>query len=497
MQVNISKKIALIFSLSIIFVWGCTKLDTTNLGGDLIPEVDNINTFADTLDIITGTGVFNDTTKLSLTEEYALGKIYNDPLMGGTEANLYLQLKPPYYPYNIRKASNDTLVKADSVVLCLSYKAFYGDSSQPIQLQVFQVANDANDRWDSVLSYNTINYAPAVDNDLAISAVKTVDIRAMGNFVKIGKFDSVNNQIRIKLTDRFRDSIFSRDTTRNKGFTSDSLYRIFCNGFAIKVLSGNALMYVNLLESQTRLELHYKKRNAGIVDTVYNSFYFNSGLQNESIRRSAVANKIVRARNALPPADQEIYLQTTPGTYATLEIPRLSNYGNKIIHRAEIQVSQIPDPINDKIFPEASYLYVDLIDSTTSPKWKPIYYDLNPNTFYDPDFKTPGFPFFPLNGDVDFGYFGGYIRERDMPFGKQSYYNINITRYVQQISTKNSFNYKLRMFPAHSFSYPQYSNVTIPYRNAIAYGRTRIGGGGNSNPAYRMRVRVIYSKIKS
>jgi len=255
-------------------------------------------------------------------------------------------------------------------------------------------------------------------------------------------------------------------------------------------------MYVNLLETQTRLELHYKKRNAGVVDTVYNSFYFNSGLQGESIRRSALANKIVRSRNALPPADQEIYLQTTPGTYATLEIPRLSNYSNKIIHRAEIQVSQIPDPINDKIFPEASYLYVDLIDSTAVQRWKPIYYDLNPNSFYDPDFKTAGYPFYPLNGDVDFGYFGGYVREREMPFGTQSYYNVNITRYVQQLVTKHSYNYKMRMFPAHSFSYPQYSAITIPYRNAIAYGRTRIGGGGNSNPAYRMRVRVIYSKIK-
>jgi hypothetical protein len=496
MLVKMSKKIALFFFISILFIWGCTKLDTTNLGGDLVPEVDNVNTFADTLDIITGSGIFDDSTKLSLTEEFALGKITNDPLMGKTEANLYLQLKPPYYPYFIRKVSNDTLVKADSVVLCLSYKAFYGDSSQPIQLQVLQVSEDAHGIWDSVSNYNTINYAPDVDNSLAISAVKTVDIRTMSNFVKIGKSDSVNNQIRIKLTDRFRDSIFSLDTTRNKGFLSDAFFRIFCNGFAIKVLSGNALMYVNLLETQTRLELHYKKKNAGVIDTVYNSFYFNSGLQGETIRRSSVANKIVRTRNALPPADQEIYLQTTPGTYATIEIPELSNYSNKIIHRAEIQVSQIPDPINDKIFPEASYLYVDLIDSTTTLKWKPIYYDLNPNTFYDPDFKTAGYPFFPLNGDVDFGYFGGYVREREMAFGNQSYYNINITRYVQQLVTKHSYNYKMRMFPAHSFSYPQYSAITIPYRNAIAYGRTRIGGGGNSNPAYRMRVRVIYSKIK-
>jgi hypothetical protein len=86
----------------LFFIWGCTKLDTTTIGGDLIPEVDNINTFADTLDIISTQGVFDgafkDTTKLTFAENYVVGKI-NDPLMGGTAAALYLQMKPPFYPY--------------------------------------------------------------------------------------------------------------------------------------------------------------------------------------------------------------------------------------------------------------------------------------------------------------------------------------------------------------------------------------------------------------
>ena len=80
--------------------------------------------------------------------------------------------------------------------------------------------------------------------------------------------------------------------------------------------------------------------------------------------------------------------------------------------------------------------------------------------------------------------------------GAQAYYNINVTRYVQQLATKHTTNYKMRLFPAHSFTYPQYNSVLIPYKNPIAYGRVRVGGGSNPNPAYRMRMRVIYSKIK-
>jgi hypothetical protein len=218
-------------------------------------------------------------------------------------------------------------------------------------------------------------------------------------------------------------------------------------------------------------------------------------LAGETIRRSSLANKITRNRNALPSGDQELYLQTTPGTFANIEIPGLSNLDNRIIHRAEIQIQQIPDPSRDLIYKEPPYLYLDLVDSGTN-KWKPIYYDLNPSTFYDPDFKTFGYPYFPSNGDVDVNYFGGYLRKKVVQGESQAYYNINLTRYVQQLATKHTTNYKMRLFPAHSFMYPQYSSILIPYKNPIAYGRVRVGGGANPNPAYRMRIRVVYSKIK-
>ncbi|MBU3713959.1 MAG: DUF4270 domain-containing protein, partial [Ferruginibacter sp.] len=395
----------IIFSASLIMC-GCNKLDTTTIGTDLVPEVDNINTFADTLEVLSTQGAFEgtykDTTKLSLTEEYVVGKV-NDPLLGETSAALYLQLKPPFYPYYIGKLPKDTIVQADSVVLCLSYKSFWGDSTQPVQLQVFRVSEDAHGEWDSTSSYRNINYAPGLDE--ALSQPQTIDIRTLKNYVKIGKNDSVNNQIRIKLSDQFRDQLFSRDTTVNRSFRNDTLFRFFNNGFAVVAKSGNSLMYVNLLENTTRLELHYKKKNNSPVDTVYSSFYFNSGLQGEIIRRSSLANNIKRNRNALPSGDQELYLQTTPGTFANVSIPGLSNYSNRVIHRAELQISQIPDPVNDAIYREPGFLYLDLVDTGIN-KWKPVYFDLNPSSLYDPDFKTIGLPYFPANGNVDIAYYG-------------------------------------------------------------------------------------------
>ena len=486
---------AIVF-IAFFFIGSCTKIDTTTIGSDIIPEVDNINTFADTLDVITTQGVFDglykDSTVLSILESHVIGKV-TDPLMGSTNATIFLQLKPSFYPYYIGTQAKDTVVQADSVVLCLSYKTAWGDSSQPLQLQVYEVSQSQHGTWDSVSTNTDINFNPALAGPL--SSVKTIDVSALPNFVKVGIADSVNNQIRIKLSDAFRDQLFSRDTLTNNSFRNDTLFRLFNNGFAVVTNAGNSLLYINLIEDKTRLELHYKKKNGGAVDTVYSNFYFNAGLQGENVRRSSTANNIVRNRNPLPSGDQELYLQTSPGTFANLYFPGLDTLSNRVIHRAEIQIQQIPDPVNDAIYTESSYLYLDLVDSGLN-KWKPIYFDLNPSANYDPDFITPGLPFFPAGGEVNINYFGGYLRKRTDVYGEAAYYNINVSRYVQQIVTKRTPNYKMRLFPAHSFSYPQYGNVIIPYLNNIAYGRVRVGGGNNPNPQYKMRLRIVYSKIK-
>ncbi len=484
-------------SLLFLFLYSCTKLDTTSIGGDLIPEVDNINTFADTLDVYTTQGVFEgiykDTTKLSYAENYAIGKI-NDPLMGATNASLYLQLKPAFYPFFIGKIAKDTIVQADSVVLCLSYKAFWGDTLQPLQLQAFEVDPNAGGLWDSAYAKRDINYAPILRN--SISSIQSFDLRNMSKYVKVGKTDSVNNQIRIKLSDTYRNYFFGGDTipTSNNAFRNDSLFRRYINGFAVVASGGNALAYVDLLDATTRLEFHYKRKNGGAVDTTYSNLYFNVGLNGEVVRWGAVANKVTRTRNPLPNGNQELYLQTNPGTFANLYIQGLSSLTNRIVHRAELQVTQIPDPSTDKVFSPPLYMYMDLVDSGTN-KWKPIYFDLNPSTFYDPDNKTPGYPYFPYNGNVDVNYFGGYYKEKTDIAGTRGYYNFNITRYVQQMATKHTTNYQMRMFPANNFSYPQYGPVSIPYKNPIAYGRVKVGGGNHPNPTYKMRLRIIYSKI--
>jgi hypothetical protein len=490
--------IALLFS--IIFV-GCSKLDTTDIGGDLLPAVDNINTFDTLLNITTSQGIFNDSTTVSRIDDQVLGKINSDPLFGTTTATIYAQFKPTFYPYyygNAKDTINTTLnplTGFDSVVLCLAYKGGWGDTvNTPLQLQVREIPYmlNNNGRWDSVTEIKDINFAPAMIGSVIGNA--TINIPSLSNYFKYatGK-DSVKNQIRIKLSAAFADRLFARDTNvlGNNSFRSDSLYRVFNNGFAIEATgTGNVLLYTNFNDAATRLEIHYKRKNGGAIDTTYSSFKVSVPNAN-GVTLSSTANKIVRNRPAFTSPD-EIYLQTTPGTYANLSIPALATLSNRLIHRAEIIVEQIPDPVSP-LLSAPNFLYIDLKDTGANSNYKPIYLDLNPASIYNPD-NSNVYGFLTSNSGIDLSYFGGFNRDKKDPFGSGmiKYYNFNITRYVQQLVTRHTPNYAIRLYAASNLKYPQY-NFVVPYFNRLANGRVKVGGGNNAN--YKMRLRIVYSKI--
>lgn len=480
----------------------CTKLDTTDIGSDQLPIVDNVNTFADTLLINSTQGYFNDSTYISKYDDYAVGSISNDPLFGTTLANIYMQLKPPFYPYYFGNAG-DTItglgLGIDSVVLCLKYAGFWGDSLLPVNLEVREV-NDGIFR-DSVYKENKTAYKPTVGSFLASA---NIDVRTIGNYIKLNNGrDSVKNQIRIKMPAAWAATLFGKDSTRtgpNNAFYKDSLYRLAYNGIAvIGGGGGNGLIYASLADTATKLEIHFKRKNGGKIDSVYTSFRLNPAfdLNPNRIPVSNTSNYILRNRSGFPvnnPALSEHYLQTSPGTFVNLNIPDLAGLSNRVIHRAEIIIEQIPtDPILDEKFSAPNFLFLDLKDTGTTAKWKPIYFDLNTSEFYDPDYKS-NLPY--ITTQINYQYFGGFRRTKPdplMPGNQIKYYTFNISRYVQQIVTERTRVYDMRLYAPFNLNYPQYSGVFIPFGNNIAFGRVRIGSG--SNPNYRLRLRIVYSKL--
>ncbi len=481
-----------------VVVISCTKLDTTSIGSEFVPTVDNINTFADTFDVISSQVSTVDSPFVRGEDNQALGYISNDPIFGKTSADVYAQFKPTFFPYMLGN-SGDTLLGLDSVVLALSYRGAWGDTMVPQTIELRDIVD--NKFRDSIQKVYRTNYAP---NTGALLGSATINITGLGTkrFINNGK-DSVINQIRIKITNSaYANALYSLNADAgnpsSNGFLSDSLFRSFYSGIAIKTTktSGNALMYINLEDANSRLEIHFRKTRNGIKDTTFAALRvapFGS-----SLFPSATANNIVRnlaGSEAASPTAAAQYLQTSPGNYINVSIPRLNTFKdtNKVINRAVLIIEQIPfNKSSDSIF-SAPVLYVDLKDTTSGSTsiYKPIYFDLSSSlgTVYNPDLAAF---FYPTTVDMD--YYGGRPKYRAAgPTGSQAYYNISMTRYLQQMVSVQKINYQLRISAPFEVTYPQYTAATIPYFNPQAFGRLKLGGG--AHPQYRMRVAIIWSKI--
>ncbi len=478
---------------SILFLaTACTKIDTTRLGSDLIPIVDNVNTFDTLLDVTTRNFPFLDSTRLAKNQLHTVGGINNDPLFGSTRADIYMEMMPSFFPGVFAK---DSLIEVDSVVLSLSYRGHYGDSSQPITFRVLKITDPVPMHADTLgdyPAYYKLNKSFTTGSQLGFKSYP--QFKNISDSVSVRRDSTkykVVNQIRIVLDKNDVDLLKAlRDTNTLK---NDTLFRKAFKGFKIEATVGGvgALAYINLADTSTRLEYYVRIRN-GInkVDTTSISFFSSSsaGHANNLVRNTATSEM---ENNKL--SDSLLYIFTTPGSYGKITIPGLKNVTNRIIHRAELKIVQIPDAlsINGKM-PPPDYLYLDRFDTAVDRiKFNPIPFDLNPAANYG---------CFPTDVGVDYRYFGGILLSKRTINGQSAYeYNFNLTRYVQSIITRKLPTDVLRL---SSSIFAEYFNCTgIQYiqvtGNRIAQGRIKLGGGASKNSPfpYKMQLRIIYSKL--
>lgn len=480
--------------------FGCKKLnEATDLGGGLIPPVDNINTFDTSIQVLTYNDtlrIFNDSVRLGTNDEFFLGKINSDPFFGKTDARLFLELKPPNYPFVFKNIHGPDSLFIDSVVLVLDYVETYGDSITSQNINVYEIDQASNFKPDSayLIRQNSITYSSLLGS-------KTISPQQLKDSVKTYD-DTTTHQLRIKLNAAFGTRLLNYDSTNNLitgAYANDSVFRSKFKGFAVQSMStGNAIMGFDLSGGGTKLAIYYKyeKRVTPLVqqiDTTVAYFTFKTGLSTGV--NSAAANYIIRDYTGTPALaslnngtapDPILYLQNTPGTFASIKIPDLALVNNRVIHRAELVMEQVYD-MSDSLYRSPDFLYLDAVDpAITDPqKFRTIPYDLRPAN---------------NGGSLDFAAFGMVpIISTDVSGNRIRTWKFNLTRYVQHILTQTQSLYELRLFPAfrfvEQFGIPPGVNLPtiISINPAIAKGRIRIGGG--NHPAQKMKLRLIYSKL--
>ena len=95
---NIVKRIAVVLFTGVVFS-ACTRIGTTEMGLGLLPSADAFNTKDTILNVETETVDRPDSLRVYGSDDHVVGTITNDPLFGSTNASLYFNLKPAYFPY--------------------------------------------------------------------------------------------------------------------------------------------------------------------------------------------------------------------------------------------------------------------------------------------------------------------------------------------------------------------------------------------------------------
>jgi hypothetical protein len=476
--------LAIITSVAILFS-ACKKLnESTELGGGLIPPVDNISTFETYLDVITDNKIFQDTTKVYFNDNLALGHISNDPEFGATHANAYFNIGSPYfngtnvntfYPF-INKDS----VIIDSVVLSLSYTGFYGDTNSIETVRVFEIAQNPGFSDTTLYKYDTTDFQTTG----AELGSKTFQVKALKDsilHIRKGDGDTTKlaNVIRIPLQNQLGVRLAGYDTTNtsNGGFRNDSIFKTLFRGLAIKAdNSGNVLTYVSPSDQdKTKLTVYFKVTKNGIKDTTHTDFFHQTHGQANTIKRTPSNGWASYLNNGLP-SDDKVYLQSVPGSYASIKIPPLDTFKNAVIHRAELVLYPLPST-QQGTFVQPLGLFLDRINTNADTVFA---FDT------DMDVQPSGFDF-----TYNFTSFGGGLKS-------DSTYRFNISKYVQDIITLKKPNQTLRLYaPVRAFVYSnRFGRISQMYiSNQPAYGRVVLGGGNYAVTGKRLRLRVIYSKL--
>ncbi|MBL0232777.1 MAG: DUF4270 family protein [Chitinophagaceae bacterium] len=480
--------IAIVSTVAILFS-ACRKInDYTEVGGGLIPPIDNINTFDTTITVQT----FNDSFQFSgdslytlKSDEQFVGLINNDPLFGKTDARMFFELKNPYYgSYPLSRKDS---VKIDSIVMVLTYVERYGDSTIPQQFKVYEITNPqmVADSYYLVRREHFL-YNPA--NVLNEQPVQALDLRKFDDSVKVFR-DTSANQIRIRLDTNFARRLVNYDTTN--AYKNDTIFKTFFKGFALRSEgAGNAVVGVNIGATTTRLAIYYRapKTAGGGIDTAVSYLYFtpNSSSANYIKRDySGSAFQTVAGTGVQTPV---AYIQKSPGTYVTVKVPALPTLSNRVVHRAELIVEQLYDA-SDAKFPAPDRLYLDAPDPTltSSYKFRTIPYSLDISTI-------SGFDF------INFGV--NPIASKDVNGNDIKVWKFNLSRYIQHVVNGTEPVYDFRLYaPMTIRGTARYQGSTLEtssfpatYLNGnTTIGRVRVGGG--NHPTQRMRLRIIYSKL--
>jgi hypothetical protein len=328
----------------------CT--DPTDIGQGLLDEEEFFNTaYTDTFAINVHT-FRSDSTYSSpsstMPQGYLLGNM-NDPVFGRSSASLYAQFTIP----SSFSITNLDSVVLDSVVLSLNYNKnvlSYGDTLSKHNISVYEAEEPIGTGLlfsDQHFAYNPspIGYR----NQVAFQQQTNVEVRQyIAAYTTISSTDTVYHpatidtltlkpQLRIPLNDELGWRFLSRIGTQE--MKSKDNFQQFFKGLYVKAdVSGNSIGFISLAEAA--IVVYYRNGSSKglsfrlpVLGGMVNHFDHNYN--------NCTLNDILNA--ASPNGQDFAYLQGINGTQFEFEVPSFTQMSGKIINKAVLEMTILPE----------------------------------------------------------------------------------------------------------------------------------------------------------
>ncbi|MES2479162.1 MAG: DUF4270 family protein [Bacteroidota bacterium] len=462
-----------LFSLSLtalVLLSSCKE--NTVIRTDVVPAIDNITVFGtDTLSLLTKS-VLDDTVitnafSSSFPVYVGAGSITNDPYFGKTTSSFYFQVRPPQDNYSFDQSK----YQIDSAVLVLPYSGFtYGDTTNSAGYQTFNAYRMTESIYFDSIYYATSPAKAVEASPIASTTVYLPDlIKSYRDSVKVAGVNR-SSHIRMRINNDLMNELISK-TGGNEYANTANFIDYFKGVFINSEIKGNTMPYFRLtgddIYSKANIVMYYHTKNSSglITDTLTASYPFDptatqtkTGFYSRVIRDyTGTPAKALFASTSL--SDNTFLIQNLPGAGLDLRIPYAKNLPKCIVNKAELVITQISSPL-DAVFAAPTRIYPEVIDEYGSRR---VVADRNP--------VSSSSPLYFIDGNLRNAVLGGLIVNQ---------YVINIPRELQNAIVEQRKELRLRINGTQTF---------------IGAYRLTAAGSSYSQPAYRIKLNVVYTKL--
>ena len=303
-----TRVLTLIVLISLICLAACKK-KPEKIGNDLQPSNSLITVmFDDEQDVVSSTFTVPYLNSKMLTNTL-LGNI-NDPIFGNANYDFYTQ-----FSLSTSSQTWGNGAVADSVVLNLCFNGYYGDTLQPLNVRVYEIAEemypDSTYRSNMTLECDETELANYTFIPRPLTPVDTILDRGV-----------VRIPIDVALGTKFIEN--------EADMTSNDAFKEFFKGLHVacdfSTADEGSICFFNMTHSYTYLRVYYHNDN----DTLSYDF----GVANEDVRYNHYSHDFNTAENPITFNDtvnnEKLYVQGTAGTRVWLKFPNLQEWANSL-----------------------------------------------------------------------------------------------------------------------------------------------------------------------